>query len=284
MRCVVRARIRPARTTHLIDRLDHPKALKDPPDRREVTELLVLGALGSARRRPQQPGHHLLGAAQVLLVHDARPAVDPRGGHQVVVRLVPALLPHDRCHIWVIHDLTDQVQHRHTHYPRSLTASGPDSARPKPLTIPIARKVPLGLARWRGRRGPRAHPPRGPPPCSSGTSMTRPASTSSLARTPRGRGSTIWALGCTAGSSARTPGGTRSTSPAAPVECCGCGSTASRSTSRAATSTCATTRPATIGRRPGSRWASRSRSARRGYGTVWATRCSRPSTPASARR
>ena len=61
-----------------------------------------------------QPGHHLLGGAQVLLRDDARLAIDAGGLHQVVVRLLPAALPHDRRHIWVIHDLGPKVQHSHT--------------------------------------------------------------------------------------------------------------------------------------------------------------------------
>ena len=95
-------------------------------------------------------------------------------------------------------------------------------------------------------------------PCNTVTSTTRPANTSSRARTRRARGPTTSARRNTARSSPTTPAATRSTRAARPAGSCGCASTASRSTSRAAISTCATGSRAISGRPRGSRSASRS--------------------------
>src|SRR6266536_2685690 len=72
-------------------------------DRGQVPELLVLAADRLAACRARQPRYDFLGGAQVLLGHDPRLAVDAGGLHQVVVGVLPASLPHDRWHMWVIH-------------------------------------------------------------------------------------------------------------------------------------------------------------------------------------
>ena len=83
-------------------RVDHPgdvQTLQQRPHRRQVPELLVLRADRLTPSAAGQLRHHLFGAAQVLLRHDPWLAVHPRRLHQVVVRLVPLTLPHDRSHI-----------------------------------------------------------------------------------------------------------------------------------------------------------------------------------------
>src|SRR5680860_682960 len=136
-------RVGTARPADLIDGLDDLQPVQDAPDRREVTELLVLRPAGAALRGACQPGHHLLGVAQVLLVHDPGLAVHPSGLHQVVVGLVPTLLPNNCWPIWVIHLPAHQVQHRHAHLRRSPPVFGPGPDQLNLLTIQIARKLPL---------------------------------------------------------------------------------------------------------------------------------------------
>jgi hypothetical protein len=84
---------------HRVDHPGHVQPLQHRPDRGQITEALVLAADRYPGRGVGQFGHHLRRAAQVLLGHDPRLAGDPRGLHQVVVRLVPLTLPHDRRHI-----------------------------------------------------------------------------------------------------------------------------------------------------------------------------------------
>jgi len=99
-------------------------SLQHPPHRGEVTELLVLAALPAARRRGQEAGHHLRGAAQALLADDARLAVHAGRLDEVVVRLLAELLPHNRWQIWVMHYRAAKVRQRAAHLPSKLRASG----------------------------------------------------------------------------------------------------------------------------------------------------------------
>src|SRR5665811_1113666 len=104
-----------AGSARLIDRLGDLQPFQDPPDPGQVTELLVLGALRATGRGAGQAGHHFGRAAQILLIDDAWLAVHPAGLHQVVVGLVPALLPNNLWHMWVIHLSVHHVQHRHAY-------------------------------------------------------------------------------------------------------------------------------------------------------------------------
>jgi hypothetical protein len=122
-----RGRVRASDPDRLVDRGGDPQPAQHRPDRGQVSEALVLHPL----RHPgliaggRQPGEDLLAGAQVLLLDDPRFAVHPRGSHQVVVRLVPTLLPHNRRHIWVIHFRARHVHHRHARPPRSTATSAP---------------------------------------------------------------------------------------------------------------------------------------------------------------
>jgi hypothetical protein len=91
----------PARDDRIHD-VDHVQPLQHRPDRRQVTETLVLGTYRRTGLLICEFGHDLIGAAQVLLRDDPRLAIHTRGLHQVVVRLVTAALANDRCHLWVI--------------------------------------------------------------------------------------------------------------------------------------------------------------------------------------
>src|SRR5674476_928890 len=88
-------------------------------------------------------------ASQLLLIDDAWLAVHPGGLHQVVVGLVPALLPNNRWHMWVIHLSVHHVHHRHAYLRRSIPVFGPFEGQSDSLTIQLARKLPLGPQRDR---------------------------------------------------------------------------------------------------------------------------------------
>ncbi|MCJ7754656.1 MAG: hypothetical protein MUP13_08830 [Thermoanaerobaculales bacterium] len=82
-----------------VDDLRDVETVQDRPHRRQVPELFVLGTHRFADHSTGQFGHHFLGGPQILLRHDARLTVHPRGFHQVVVRLVTLALTHNRRHI-----------------------------------------------------------------------------------------------------------------------------------------------------------------------------------------
>src|SRR5674476_1208576 len=82
-------------------------------------------------------------ASQILLIDDAWLAVHPGGLHQVVVGLVPALLPNNRWHMWVIHLSVHHVHHRHAYLRRSIPVFGPFEGQSDSLTIQLARKLTL---------------------------------------------------------------------------------------------------------------------------------------------
>ena len=96
----------------IIDQTDHIQVRQDRPHRGHIPEPPMLAAHRLPRWIAGQLGHHLLGAAQVLLRDDAWFAVHAGGLDQVIVGLVPPALPHDRRHLWVIHDPGLKVQPR----------------------------------------------------------------------------------------------------------------------------------------------------------------------------
>ena len=110
-----------------------PASTTPPPDPR--TACAGCG-IGCSRRRLGQLGHHLLRAAQILLGHDARLAVHPRGFHQVVVGLLAAALTHDRRHIWVIHSCHTNLKHHNARHADQLQSPETPASRGRCTPIP----------------------------------------------------------------------------------------------------------------------------------------------------
>ena len=116
-----------------------------PPDPRTA----CAGCAPAApHRRLGQLGEHLLRAAQILLGHDPRLALHPRGFHQVVVGLLAAALPHDRRHIWVIHSSHTNLKHHNPRHAGQLRRPETPASR----TSSVASR---GTARGQNSRGPK---------------------------------------------------------------------------------------------------------------------------------
>ena len=95
----------------LVDDRRHAEILQHAPRRGDGAELLMPGPVRQAQPAAAHRGRQLIGGPQVLLRDDPGLAVYPGGFHQVVVRGLAALLPHDRRHIWVIHQSRPEMKH-----------------------------------------------------------------------------------------------------------------------------------------------------------------------------
>ncbi len=84
---------------HLVDYLGDPHALEHRPDRRQVPEGEVAGAVRLPRPAPRQTGDDLLGRAEVALGDDPGLAAYPSGLDQVVIGPAALLLSYDRGHV-----------------------------------------------------------------------------------------------------------------------------------------------------------------------------------------
>ncbi len=121
-----------ARAGHFIDNGGHAEILQHAPRRGDRAELLVTGPVRQAQPAAAHRGRQLPGGPQVLLRDDPGLAVHAGGLHQVVVRGIAAFLPHNGCHIWVIHPQAGQDKHRHGMSPgeMSQTRLRPGVTRP----------------------------------------------------------------------------------------------------------------------------------------------------------